>query len=57
MLVTLVVVAWLRKYCSARHDEWQIIETKALKWLGNKKLDHSVDDLLAKVTDKYWKDA
>ncbi|XP_052237802.1 von Willebrand factor A domain-containing protein 5A-like [Dreissena polymorpha] len=50
VLVTLVVIAWLRKHYGHRQDEWEIIETKAVKWLGQQGLQRPVEELITLVT-------
>ncbi|XP_052281439.1 von Willebrand factor A domain-containing protein 5A-like isoform X2 [Dreissena polymorpha] len=52
VLLTLAVIAWLRKHYGHRQDEWEIIETKAVMWLGQQGLQRPVEELITLVTEK-----
>ncbi|XP_052281462.1 von Willebrand factor A domain-containing protein 5A-like [Dreissena polymorpha] len=52
VLVTLAVIAWLRKHYGHRQDEWEMIETKAVMWLGQQGLQRPVEELIILVTEK-----
>ncbi|XP_052281441.1 von Willebrand factor A domain-containing protein 5A-like isoform X2 [Dreissena polymorpha] len=52
VLVTLAVIAWLRKHYGHRQDEWEMIETKAVMWLGQQGLQRPVEELIKLVTEK-----
>ncbi|XP_052814966.1 von Willebrand factor A domain-containing protein 5A-like isoform X2 [Mya arenaria] len=51
VLATLIVVSWLRSKYTHRQEEWQMIETKALAWLGQQNLEKPVEELLSLVAD------
>ncbi|XP_052777471.1 von Willebrand factor A domain-containing protein 5A-like [Mya arenaria] len=51
VLATLIALSWLRRKCADRQEEWQIIETKALAWLGQQSLENPVEELLTLVAD------
>ncbi|WAQ96448.1 VWA5A-like protein [Mya arenaria] len=51
VLATLIVLSWLRSKYAHRQEEWQMIETKALAWLGQQNLEKPVEELLSLVAD------
>ncbi|WAQ96449.1 VMA5A-like protein [Mya arenaria] len=51
VLATLIVLSWLRSKYAHRKEEWQMIETKALAWLGQQSLKKPVEELLTLVAD------
>ena len=55
MRTTLVVIVWLRSKYSKRHDEWEMIEKKALTWLASKISNKSdLSDMFDKVKEIVW---
>ena len=55
MATTLAVIAWLRSKFSSSHDEWEMIEKKALTWLSTKiKKDQDLEQLIKDVEKKLW---
>ena len=52
---TLAVIVWLRSKFSPSHDEWEMIEKKALAWLNTKiEKDGNLEQLLDDVKNKLW---
>ncbi|XP_053392408.1 von Willebrand factor A domain-containing protein 5A-like isoform X2 [Mercenaria mercenaria] len=54
VMCTVIVLSWLKKEFSHRHEEWQIIETKALTWLTSQNLPMSVEDIIQQTTQSLW---
>ncbi|XP_053391795.1 von Willebrand factor A domain-containing protein 5A-like [Mercenaria mercenaria] len=54
IVCTVIVLCWLRKQFPHRHEEWQMIETKALTWLASQKVSTSVEDIIQQTTQSLW---
>ena len=51
------MIVWLRRNFITRHDEWQMIENKALSWLNNKMTEEqTVDEALKTVEQSLFID-
>ena len=54
-MTTLAVIVWLRSKFNQRHDEWEMIEKKALDWLSaNANENKSLEELLENVEQILW---
>ncbi|XP_045212788.2 von Willebrand factor A domain-containing protein 5A-like isoform X2 [Mercenaria mercenaria] len=54
VVCTVIVLGWLKKEFSHRHEEWQMIETKALAWLASQNLILSVEDIIQQTIQSLW---
>ena len=55
MATTMAVIIWLRSKFMSSHDEWEMIEKKALTWLSTKiQKDQDLEQLIEDVKKKLW---
>ena len=55
MVITMAVIAWLRSKFTKRHDEWEMIEKKALTWLSSKiDKDKTLEEFIDEIKQKLW---